>query len=222
MEKYIFPMPRSIPCLCSPAQLPPLSILLLLQFSNYLALLTHSFLRSSVSCPLRSTFPRLIVSLSDCSSFYFLAFTSCLTQPRVSILSWLFSWAYSVSLAILSIHTIIITYIRWFPTLNIGPLSVFWSAVFPFPAISFWHLRITCLHLKLLTFLASVFAVHWGDNALQPRFHLESNSNFCPSQSGALSCILTFSRISFGSVPAWQTTWPSGLLIFASSFIISF
>ena len=98
-------MPPSMPCLCSPAQLPPLSILLLLQFSNYLALLTHSFLWSSVSCPLRSTFPRLILSLSDCSSFYFLAFTSCLTQPRISILSWLFSWAYSVSLGILSIHT---------------------------------------------------------------------------------------------------------------------
>lgn len=71
----------------------------------YLTLFTHSFLWNSVSCCLRGTFPRLFLCLSDRSSFYFLAFTPSLTQQRVSILSWLFSWAYSVFLAILSTCT---------------------------------------------------------------------------------------------------------------------
>lgn len=179
--KVHLPHAPSMPSLCSPAQLPPLSILLLLQFYNYLVLLTHPFLGSSVSCPLRSTFPRLIVSLSDWSSFCFLAFTSCLTQPRVSIFSWLFSWAYSVSLAILSIHTHHHHLYQMIPNFEYrAPVCLLKCSV-PFPAISFWHLTITCLHLKLLTFLALVFAVHGGNNALPPRFHLESNSNFCPS-----------------------------------------
>ena len=228
MEKCSFlmsfplqPHPASLTCqqtICPISLLPHLP-----QFSNYLTLFTHSSLWNSVSCCLRGTFPRLFLCLSARSSFYFLAFTPFLTQQRVSILSWLFSWAYSVSLAILSTCA---HHLSLVPDGSQVQCCISWYPKYLSTWTSCWHLRINCLHLKLLTFLTSIFAVHWGHNALPPRFHLVSNSNFHPSYSGAWSCILIFSWLSFESAPAWEITWPSWLsfffLSFAYSFIIAF
>lgn len=151
----------------------------------------------AVSCPLRNTFPRLIASLSDCSSFCFLAFTSCPHSAKVSILSWLFSWAYSVSLAIYPFTHIIITYIRWFPTLNTQPQSVFWNAAshFLLSPSGIWQSLVFTWNcspswLQFLLFMEATMFCH-PDSTSNPTL------TSVPPSLGPGSCILTFSWISF-------------------------